>query len=432
MMDGRIHFSARRCLALPLALSSILFAAGCMRQDPLPNELDRPVKTMVVAAGESPHVRIFPGKVEASKRVALAFQVSGLLAKLLVKEGQNVAQGEVIAQLRQDEFQARLKAVQGQLDQARASLKALHRGERPEERLRLESQVRAAEAKLANARAEFDRASSLLPNRAISRSDYEFAKTTYAIAQEELKSARKMLEIGTIAREEDIDAREAEVRGIEGRVVEATLQLEDCTLRAPYDGVIAERFVEQNQSVKAQEPIVKFQDIDEILVAVDVPETIMAADLRSADILQTLAEFSAAPGLQFPVQIREIAQRADPTTQTFTVRTAMKAPANVNLLPGMTATIAFTYRRAGVLGDPILVPISAVFKDGAGEQVVWIIGPDRSVLRRPVKMGEASGSRIEIVDGLQPGDRIAVAGVTFLRQGMKVRDLGDALGGRQL
>jgi len=54
----------------------------------------------------------------------------------------------MIAQLRQDEFQARLKSVQGQLDQARASLSALRLGERPEEKLRREAQLRAAEAKL--------------------------------------------------------------------------------------------------------------------------------------------------------------------------------------------------------------------------------------------------------------------------------------------
>ena len=48
-----------------------------------------------------------------------------------------------------------------------------------------------------------------------------------------------------------------------------------------------------------------------------------------------------------------------------------------------------------------------------------------------MKLGEATGGQIEIVDGLQPGDRIAVAGVTHLRKGMKVRDLGDGLGGGQ-
>ena len=79
-------------------------------------------------------------------------------------------------------------------------------------------------------------------------------------------------------------------------MVEASIQLEDTTLRAPYDGVIAQRFVEQGQNVRAKERVVKFQDVDEIEVLVDVPETVMAADLRAADIvsapINTLLEAS--------------------------------------------------------------------------------------------------------------------------------------------
>src|SRR5262249_33526606 len=138
-------------------------------------------------------------------------------------------------------------------------------------------------------------------------------------------------------------AQEAAVRGVEGRVVEAKIQLDDCTLRAPYDGVIAQRLVEENENVRAKQPIVKFQDIAEIVVAVDVPETVMAADLRLSDIVEMFAEVSGAPGLKFPGRITEVAQAADPVTQTFRVRAALKAPpAGVNLLPGMTATGTMT------------------------------------------------------------------------------------------
>jgi RND family efflux transporter MFP subunit len=384
---------------------------------------------MVVAAGDESHSRSFPGTVEASRRVELAFQVPGVLVKLPVKEGQKVAKGEVIAQLRQDEFQARLNSLKGQLDQARAALQASRAGERPEERRRREAQVRAAEARLTNARADLDRAARLVTSRTIPRADYERYETTYRVAQEELKVAREQLEAGLIGREEDIQAREADVRGLEARVVEANIQLRDTTLHAPYDGVVAQRFVEQGQNIRAKDPVVRFQDIDEIEIVVDVPENVMATEIRSADIVEMVAELSGAPGLQFPVQIREVAQVADPTTQTFKVRAAMRAPEGIRALPGMTATVAVTYRRAGILGEQILVPISAVFKDAAGAQVAWVIGADQSVARRPVKIGEATGGRIEIVDGLRPGDRIAVAGVTHLREGMKVRDLGDALGG---
>src|SRR5262249_1899166 len=184
---------------------------------------------------------------------------------------------------------------------------------------------------------------------AASASDLDRARTSFQIAQERHAAARQELEKGSIAREEDIEAKEAVVRGLEAQVVQANIRLQDSTLRAPYDGVIAQRFVEQNQNVTAKQPIVKFQDVDEIDVVVDVPETVMA-NLRAADIVQIQAEFSGAPGLQFPVHVKEVAQRADLTTQTFQVRVAMKAPADVSILPGMSATVTLTYRRASILG----------------------------------------------------------------------------------
>ena len=382
---------------------------------------------MVVSAGAESNVRTFPGRVEASNKVELAFQVSGLLVSLPVREGQKVTANEVIAQLRQDEFQARLRALQGQLDRARADLQALRAGARPEERLRLEAQRRAAEAKFVNARTEFDRSTQLLRNRVISRLEFDRAETAYQVAQQEYKAALQTFEQGTIAREEDILAKEAEINGLEGQLVEANLQLEDSTLRAPYEGVIAQRFVEQGQNIRASQPVVVFQDVDEIDIAVDIPETVMAADIRLADILQMVAEFSAAPGVQFPVHIKEVAQRADPVTQTFTVRVGMKAPPDLNLLPGMTATVTLSYQRASILGGRILVPIAAVFQESAGTQVAWVIGPEGKAVHSPVKLGAVTGDSVEILEGLQPGDRIAVAGVSFLRDGMKVRDLGDGL-----
>src|SRR5260370_7933216 len=164
-----------RALRLLVGLSIICLITACSRQNQTRSEAARPVKTMVVASGNQPLVRTFPGKVEASKSVELAFQVPGLLVKLPVKEGQKVAKGEMIAQLRQDEFQARLKSVQGQLDQARATLSALQLGEREEERLRREAPLRAADRKRANAKTEFCRFPPLGNTRAVSPPEQHLA-----------------------------------------------------------------------------------------------------------------------------------------------------------------------------------------------------------------------------------------------------------------
>jgi RND family efflux transporter MFP subunit len=418
-------------LVLPLALSTICLDLGCAPQHSAESEPARPVKTLLVSAANKPTVRSFPGKVEASKQVELAFQVPGLIVKQPGREGNAVAKGEIIAQLRQDEFQARVKTAQGQLDQARATLKALESGERSEEQLRRESQLRAAEAKLENTRTEFDRYARLLKSSAVSRSDYDLAETNYRVAKEEEQAARQIVEKGASARKEDIEAQEAVVQGLEGKLAEADLQLSDSTLRAPYDGIIAKRLVDEGQNVTASTPVVRFQNTGEIDIVADVPETFMATEMRSATILATAAEFSMVPGREFPVDIKETTQVADPKTQTFQLRVAMKPPSGFTTLPGMTATVRIAYQ-AGGLDNRIFVPVSAVTRLETGEQVVWVNSPDQIVHARPVKTGDVSGGAIEIVEGLQAGERIVVAGVDFLRNGMKVHDLGDALGGPQL
>lgn len=404
-------------------------AIGCTDEAPPPVNAVRPVKTLLVTVGDETRERTFPGRVEASRRVELAFQVPGVLAQLPVKEGQRVAKGDLIAQLRQDEFTARVEVLQGELDRARATLTALRAGERPEEQLRRQAVVRGAEARLANARADYDRAARLVQSRAMPQADFDRAQANYRVAVEEQKAAVQSSQQATIGREEDIMANEASVRALEARLVEADIQLRDSTLKAPYDGVIASRFVEEGQNVRAKEPIVRFQDVDEIEVVVDVPESVMVSDIQRADVVEMLASLSGAPGLQFPVQIREIGQVADATTQTFQVRTAMQAPEGLQVLPGMTATVTVTYRRADILGDRMLVPTAAVVQRPKGDSVVWVIDADGKTTARPVKVGVITGGRVEILEGLEPGERIAVAGVSFLRDGLKVRDLGDALGG---
>src|SRR5215831_1249817 len=394
-------------LRLPLVVSAICLAAGCGSKPE--TEAARPVKTMIVGAGNKPQMRTFPGKVEAAKSVELAFQVPGLLIKEPGKEGQKVTRDQIIAQLRQEEFQARVTAAESQLAQAQAALSALKAGERSEEQMRRESQLRAAEAKVENAKTEADRYARLLQSSAVSRSDYELAQTTYRVAQEEERSARQIVEKGAAARREDIEAQEAVVRGLESRVSEARVQFKDSTLRAPYNGIIAQRLANEGQPIAASTPVVRFQDADQIDIVIDVPETFMATQMRNAANLSLVAQFTSAPGQRFSVGLKEAAQVADPKTLTFQVRVAMKKPVGFTLLPGMTAIVTVAYWPAGAPTNRIFVPVSAVTRLDTGKQVVWVVAPNQVVSPRPVKIGAAVGSSIEILNGLKGGDRVVVA-----------------------
>lgn len=418
---------ARRMLVPLLALTAAV--GGCRREEPARPDPIRPVKTALVSVSAATESRLFSGQVLAAREADLAFRVSGLLASLPVREGQRVSKGEVVAVLRPDEFQARQNSLQGQLAQSEARLRALQAGQRPEERLRLEAQVRAAEARLANAKAEFDRFSELIKENAVARTDFELRETQYRVAQEDLKSARQLFEQSAVARAEDIEAQAADIAALRARLEEVSIQLADSTIRAPFDGVVAQRFVEASQDIAVGRPVIRIQASDELTVAVDVPEAVMASNLQSADIVGLVAEFSAAPGREFPVEIREVAQVADPVTQTFRVRAAMPAPQGLNILPGMTASVRLTQRSTDPAGR-IRVPVTAILRDSSGEAEAWVLGEDRTVRRRAVRLGQIVGSSVEVLEGLKSGERIAVAGVTQLRDGMVVRDLGDGLGAR--
>lgn len=289
----------------------------------------------------------------------------------------------------------------------------------------------AAEARLANARTEFERYARLLPTGAVSTAEYELSQTAYHVAEEDRKAAQQMVEKGIAARKEEIEAQQGQVRSLEGRLQEAKVQVDDATLRAPYNGVIAQRLIDEGEVVPPNKPIVRFQNTDEIDIVVDVPETVMAAGFRQANIAGMAVEFSHAPGQRFPVRIKELAQVADPATQTFQVRFGMRTPARMMILPGMTATVDVTYRRPSTADNRTFVPVSAVTKQDTGQQVVWVLGADGAARRRAVTMGEVKEGQVQIAGGVSPGERIVVAGAPYLREGMKVRDLGGALGGLQ-
>jgi len=198
--------------------------------------------------------------------------------------------------------------------------------------------------------------------------------------------------------------------------------LEDTYLRAPFAGVIAKKLVDNFQEVQAKQPIVSLQDISSVEIRIDVPEALMAT-ARDRKDTTAMAEFSTAPGKQYKLSIKEFSTSADPQTQTFRITLLMKQPEDINVLPGMTASVVVTDAPTKGIGDQIVIPAIAVFSDESGTPHVWVVDPKTmKTHRRKVTTGSLTGKEsIRITDGLKPGETIAVTGVTQLREGMKVR-----------
>jgi RND family efflux transporter MFP subunit len=212
------------------------------------------------------------------------------------------------------------------------------------------------------------------------------------------------------------------------RLQDAQNRLSDTYLRAPFEGVVALRYVENYEDVMAKEPIVSFQDISEVEVLVDVPENIMSS-LKEGRKSSAVAEFTVAPGKQYPLVLKEFSTQADPRTQTYQVTLLMTQPEDIVVLPGMTANVVGTTRAVEEITS-IIIPAMAVFADETGNSNVWIVNRDSmTVHKRQITQGALSGtSNIVIATGLEPGESIAVTGVTQLRENMKIRDLAKQKG----
>lgn len=198
--------------------------------------------------------------------------------------------------------------------------------------------------------------------------------------------------------------------------------LKDTSLVAPFDGVIAKRYVENFEKVKEKQPIAFLQLIDKLEILIDVPELMMAQFRQSAGI-EVTAEFDAVPGKTYPLTVKEFSTDADPATQTYQVVLTMDQPQEANILPGMTSKVTAISSEEYEAGILILVPAIAVLNDADNNSFVWLFDKESTtVTKTPVTIGELAGSKnVIITEGLKGGEEIVIAGVSKLQDGMKVR-----------
>jgi RND family efflux transporter MFP subunit len=138
---------------------------------------------------------------------------------------------------------------------------------------------------------------------------------------------------------------------------------------------------------------------------------------------------TSLPDRSFPAQITEYSTTADPVTRTFSATARFDPPDDVNIQPGMTATVRIQVppelkNAVGMSG--ISIPASAAITDESGDAFVWLVEPgSMTVKRTPVELGSLSGDRVFVSSGLASGQQIAISGVHHLRDGMLVRRQGS-------
>ncbi|MBW2398411.1 MAG: efflux RND transporter periplasmic adaptor subunit [Deltaproteobacteria bacterium] len=344
-----------------LCLLLVPHAIGCSEELPPPPRPPQPVKILEIVDAGARRTYDYPGEISAIQHAEPAFEVAGKIIKFPVIEGQEIAAGDIIAILDPRDFQAAL-------DRARANLR---QGENDIERYQI----------------LFDKGVS-------PKTELERAKRRHDVSLADFQKAEKALD--------------------------------DSTLRAHFSGTVAKKLATDFENVTAKQSIIILQDESELQVDIAIPEqdyTTMARGMSNEErtrLVNPMVSISSIPGRQFPAYVKEFTTTADPTTRTFKATLAFDPPSNVSIRPGMTAKVTITPRTTGASG--IAIPAKALLTDPEGKAFVWSINPDTLVaFRTDVVAGDLSGESVSIVEGLAPGDQIAVSGVHMLADGMQVR-----------
>jgi len=324
----------------------------------------RPVKTMVVGEGAS-GIRSLPGTVQAANRVEMSFRVGGPLIDFPVKEGQKVKKGQLLARIDPRDYQIA---------------------------------VDKAKAEFAKADADYQRYQQLYEKEAVPLADLELRQAQRDVAKSLLDDAKA--------------------------------NLDDTYLRAPFEGEIGETYYESGEDIKAKDRVLGLHGTDILEIVINVPEAFKAIiDPKLTRERKITAKFSFVADREFDLLLAEFSAAADPQTQTYKATLSMPQPEGVNIQSGMTAEVlvyALQFDKDQTTSE-FVVPAVAVFSGDDASKFVWVVDQtDMIIHRRKIDVGAVTGtSDITILDGISAGDRIVIAGVTTLRDSMKVSYLED-------
>ena len=189
------------------------------------------------------------------------------------------------------------------------------------------------------------------------------------------------------------------------------LQLSYTDIRAPIDGVVAERFVKAGNTLSPNDKLFRIADLSPLVAHVHVPES----ELRKLRVGQVAGVQVDAAGGAFQSIIQRISPVVDSNTGTFKVTLELRDPAN-RLKPGMFARIDIVHERRT---DVVRIARSALLEDD-GNQRVFVVQAGKAV-SRAVTLGLTNGPMVEVVSGVSAGDPVVVVGQGTLKDGSPVR-----------
>jgi len=415
---------------LIIAIGLLVFSFGCQKAA-TKEQTAKPVKVKEVETYSAKRGSRYSATIRPNTQVDVGFKVGGYVETLASIEGHTlqagdiVKQGQVLAQLRRNDYQTKLTQAVSQKGEVQKSIDTT-RAQVNEAQTSIsinKSQVVEAETNLEQAKTDYIRARNLYEAQSLTKKDFDQAKTSFEMAQAKLESARASLKtaqakIKTI--ESQIELTQAQVGTAETVIEQMKIPLQDTTLRAPFTAVVLERKVEAGELVAPNAPAFVLADTASVKAVFGVPD-VELAKLKNGQILALTTD--ALPNQELSGRVSRIAPSADQNSRVFEVEVTI--PNQQNLLkPGMIASLEILAEQSGE--EHLVVPLSAVTrsKADAGSYSVFIVqeidGTPRARVRE-VSLGETFGNTVAVTKGVQAGERVVTSGATYLSDGEKIQ-----------
>jgi RND family efflux transporter MFP subunit len=330
------------------------------------------------------------GYVTPRRRATVAAKVTGRVEQIYAEEGLHVKAGQVLALLDCSQPNAALISASRDRDATAAAEADL-------------------EVQSANADRELSRAKALREAGVNSQEALDTARTTADSLRSKISLTRE------------------QVRAAAAKIDVARQDVENCTVRAPFDGVVVTKDAQRGEIVSpvsagggfTRTGIATVVDMNSIEVEVDVNESYIARVKPQQKVLATL---DAYPDWQIPSKVRTVIPTADRQKATVKVRVSFDQ-LDPRILPDMGVKVAFL-RDEPVAGKQeatqprAIIPGSTV-RDDEGQKVVFVVHGGR-LERRMVSLGLQHGDDVEVMAGVSPGESLVVRGGADLREGQAV------------
>jgi HlyD family secretion protein len=368
------------------------------------------------------------GTVQAILTNNLSPDEPGRIAELHIKEGDRITQGQVIARMESDRVQAQVAQYQALVKKAEANLERIKAGNRPEVIAAAQARVTTAEANVAVAQAKLNRTqeekqrNQLLVDRgAISINAFDEFASQETEAQASLKAElaqlteqqQNLAETQKGSRSEEIAQAEAEVAEAKAQLASVQIQLNKTTVRAPFAGIITRRYAETGDYVDSTTAASDTEgatstSIAELSNGLEIEAKIPEASIAQIKLGQTVnIQVDAYSSETFKGKVRLIAPRAvkDNNVTSFRVKVAL-ITGQAKLQSGMNTRLTFV---SEPITNAITIPLAAVVTQADGKTGVYIADAEDKAKFKVIKLGTASGDRIQILAGLNQGDRVFIS-----------------------